>query len=405
MTKFKKGVNLHSGLWIFLSVALFFGLLVSKFLISISVIGFLVWGLIEYLVFKGPSRLRSDAAYFSVIGVFLLLLVGAIWRAEDYGELWLRVRIGLPFLALPLGWACLPLPSEFALRWILRSFVFIMLAFGLGVLGNYILRYEEMQGILASSGAVPVPSGDHIRFSLMLVLGVVASIWLSGKERAWAWRLAALVLAILLHVFSVRSGLLGLYLLAAVFALRHMLVHRRYVLGLSALALVLLLPVAAYQFVPSFRTKIDLTVHNIQLMQAGQVGQYSDTQRLLSYKIAWGIYKEYPILGIGLANLNNEMERIYKESYPEQKPIFPHNQFLTYLTAMGIVGLLAFLLLSLFPFFYRRAYRDPMVLSFFVVLFSSFLTENTLLISIGTVIYVYFLMLFLAIQRINNNKI
>lgn len=382
-------------LWPLLVAAMLFGLLLSKFLISLSVIGFFIWGLSERVRGGGVAVWRRDKFYLSLILIFGLLLWGGLWRAADFGELRLRLQIGLPFLALPLAWSWLPPISENLKMQLFAFFVGLMLAFGLGVMGYYFWHYEAMQLLLQRSGAVPVPSGDHIRFSLMLVLAVAAAVWLASADKYKVFALiAAFLLLVILHILSVRSGLLGLYLLAFVFAVRYIFVQRRYFVGLSALALIFALPLAAYQYVPSFRSKIQLTIYNIQLMQTEQVGDYSDTQRLLSYKIAWQIYLDNPILGVGLANLDGEMKRVYAEKYPAQKPMFPHNQFLTYLTAMGALGLLAFLGLAFWPLFYRRAYREPLILAFFVVLFSSFLTENTLLISIGTNIYVFFLLFF-----------
>jgi O-antigen ligase len=382
-------------LWPLLVAAMFIGLLLSKFLISLSVIGFFLWGFSERLQGRGVGEWRRDKYYLSLLLIFALLLWGGLWRAADFGELRLRLQIGLPFLALPLAWSWLPPMPEKLKNQLLAFFVALMLAFGLGVVGYYFWNYEAMQLLLQRSGAVPVPSGDHIRFSLLLVLAVAAAVWLvvADKYRVFAL-ISALLLLIILHILSVRSGLLGLYLMAFVFAIRYIFVSRRYFIGLAALAFICALPLAAYKYMPSFRTKIQLTIHNIQLMQSEQIGDYSDTQRLLSYRIAWQLYLQQPILGTGLANLNTEMERVYAEKYPQQRAMFPHNQFLTYLTAMGALGLAAFLSLAFWPLFYRKTYRQPLILAFFVVLFSSFLTENTLLISIGTNIYVFFLLFF-----------
>lgn len=399
--KIKSTVNQKTAtiLWSLLVPAMLFGLLLSKFLISLSVIGFFIWGLSERVRGRGVGEWRRDKLYLSLVLIFGLLLWGGFWRAADFSELRLRLQIGLPFLALPLAWSWLPPIAEKLKTQLLAFFVVLMLAFGLGVVGYYFWHYEAMQLLLQRSGAVPVPSGDHIRFSLLLVLAVAVAVSLAANSKqAKIYRILALIAAVLLsmilHILSVRSGLLGLYLLAVVFAVRYIFVQRRYFIGLSALALIFALPMMAYQYMPSFRTKIQLTIHNIQLMQTEQVGDYSDTQRLLSYKIAWQIYLDKPILGVGLANLDGEMKRVYAEKYPAQKPMFPHNQFLTYLTAMGLLGLLVFLGLAFWPLFYRRAYREPLILAFFVVLLSSFLTENTLLISIGTNIYVFFLLFF-----------
>lgn len=393
----------YFNIFLLLSTALFIGLLASRFLISVSVIGFLILGLAQLqsreAVQSAWQNLRSNRALLATLGIFALTLLSGI-GTNDFKEYSTRVQVLLPFAVMPLGFACFSALTDRQYKTIWAIFIYISTLFSVGVFINYLLDYEAIQESLNHSKAVPTPMNDHIRFSLLLCLGALMAGWL-WVERFYIkfrWERAlmgglSVWLIVMLHLLSVRSGLLALYGCGAVLCLRWMLLKRRYILGLAGLVGILATPFAAYQFVPSFRAKIDLTIKNIQLIEQGEVGDFSDTQRLLSYKIAWRVAKDNLWLGVGMGNLRGRLEEIYTNEYPNNRFMFPHNQFLTYLTGTGIVGLSIFLFLFFVPLFYRRAYRSFGMLMFYTLIFSSFLTENTLLISVGVTLHAYFLLL------------
>jgi O-antigen ligase len=266
---------------------------------------------------------------------------------------------------------------------------------------NYAADYERINESLTRSKAIPCPQADHIRFSLLLSLAFFATLHL-WRQLQWSFRptwgkiyaFLAVWLVLGLHILSVRSGLLALYLGSVAWLGLWIVETKRWTLGLSLILVVLSLPFLAYFGVESFRAKIDLSLYNLQLYQQGTIGEYSDTQRFLSYKIALQLAAEKPWLGWGMGDVWAAQQAVYRQDYPGQNPMFPHNQFLSILVGTGVLGLLAFVGAWLWPLW--RAWRQPLVLSFFVVMGSSFLTENTLFITIGVNIYVFFGLLFYA---------
>lgn len=378
-------------------IALFVGLICSKFLMTLAMIALLLVGL-------GSPNLKQD---WKQLVARKALLVSSIsfaiflWSAllsSNQGEALTRLRIALPLLVLPIAFGLLPSFSKRQYQLLLMSFFYLMMLAGLGVWGYYWIHYEEVQGLLIVSKAVPTPNGDHIRFSLMLNLAIAAGIyllqqgfyWKNSLER-WFFLLGVLFLCFLLHILAVRIGLVVLYFNCALLLLYYILTKRHYLIGTLLFLTGLSLPFLAYQYIPSVRTKVDLTRHNFHLYQAGKIGNYSDTQRLLSYQIAWEVAQQSPLVGVGIADLHDEQRKIYEQSYPEQRVMYPHNFFLTLYAGTGLLGLLFFSACFLFPFLYKRRYKDLFVLLFFSTIFLSFLTENTLLTAIGVAVYSLFL--------------
>jgi len=219
------------------------------------------------------------------------------------------------------------------------------------------------------------------------------------KINRWIHLIFAGLLFTILHLISVRTGLMILY--AGIFLASMILVlkKRSLLIGFTALFLMISTPYMAYKFIPGFNTKVHLTLHNIRLMQKGQVGPYSDTRRLLSYKMAWSIFKANPIFGVGIGDLKEEMALAYQQNYPSQKVMYPHNMFLTILAGMGLPALLIFMIAFSWPLLRWKNSGSLLFLFFYLSIGLSFLTENTLFRSMGLCTYAYFLFLILKLNQ------
>lgn len=359
---------------------------------------FVVLGLGSPTLKEDFKRLVKNKAFVATLGIFVLFLISSLMSANTMAAI-VRLRIALPLFFLPIAFALLPPFSKREYQQLLSIFLYGMVVACIGVLTYYWMHYEEMQQLLMVSKAIPTPNGEHIRFSLMINLAIFAGFWLLQegfywKKEAEKWLLGALVLFLMvaIHILSVRIGMLILYAGIGTTILFYILKKKQYWLGILLLGGLAILPYIAYQYLPSVRTKIDLTRHNWHMYQQGHIGEYSDTQRLLSYKIAWDVAQQAPWIGVGIGDLNDEQAKIYKADYPQQKVMYPHNFFLTLYAATGILGLLFFLFCFCFPFFYHKNYRNLFFLLFYVTIFLSFMTENTLLSAIGVGIYSFFLL-------------
>jgi O-antigen ligase len=300
-------------------------------------------------------------------------------------------------VALPLAFGLLPTFSKRQYQHLLALFFGAMTIACLGVLSNYALHRAEMLDMLQRSQAIPTPNGEHIRFSLMINIALLAGVYLVEKGYYWKHRAerwlqvgSVLFLMVALHVLTVRIGLLVFYVNTLLLLLIILLQRRRFKTLILLLLLVLPMPYLAYKFVPSIQTKFNLTRYNWQLYQAGKIGEYSDTRRLLSYKIGWQVAQTAPYWGVGIADLRAEQAAIYERDYPEQPPMYPHNLLLTLLAGTGFVGLLWFLVCFGFPMWYYRRQLEWIFVLVHSVIFLSFITENTLLSTIGVMLYAFF---------------
>lgn len=377
-------------------VLLFGGLIFSKFLLSISTILLLVLALCSPSPQEDWKRLRSAKVPWAMVGIFLLFMASSL-LSDHQEQTWVRIRIALPMLALPIAFSLLPAFSKRQYQGLLAVFLGAMTIACFGVLVNYVLHRAEMLDMLKRSQAIPTPNGEHIRFSLMINIALLGGGYLLEKGYYWKrqlerWLIAGSVLFLIvaLHILTVRIGLLVFYTNSLLLLLILLIERRRFNTLVLLVILFLPLPYLAYRLVPSIQTKFNLTRYNWQLYNAGKIGEYSDTRRLLSYKIGWEVAQKSPYWGVGIADLRQEQAAIYQEDYPDQPPMYPHNLFLTLLAGAGAIGLLWFLLCFLFPLWYYRGQLDWFFLLTHSTLFLSFVTENTLLSTIGVLLYAFF---------------
>lgn len=130
------------------------------------------------------------------------------------------------------------------------------------------------------------------------------------------------------------------------------------------------------------------------------VNGHSLTMRLYFWKAACELVKEQGIFGVGTGDVQQELNRIYRETdSPLEEEWYkrPHNQYLTILVALGIPGLLIFLWSLVWPPVWLGSFLPKLYWPFLIVALISFLMEDTLETQAGLTFYAFFNTLFLAV--------
>ena len=330
---------------------------------------------------------------------FLLVLVSLLWSSDmDYSLE--RLRIKLPFLVLPWAFMGIPRLSRRGYHLVLYFLVALMTVACLYVGINYLLDYRAIHELMGRGKPMPTPS-NHIRFSLVLSFAILSGLLLVVRRFflrfAWErWLIPGmtLFLFVFIHVLSVRSGLLVLYVTLLVWSLWYVMRTRRWGVALAAGLVLLLLPVAAYQLFPSFRMKANYARWDLLQYRQGKGANYSDSERLVSLEAGLNVGKRSPWIGVGAGDLKREIRAEYARSFPEiEHPKMPHNQLVSLFAGTGILGLLLFLAGFFYPLFYKKNFKHPLFLALHVLIFLSFLMENTIENNFGVSFYLLFLLL------------
>lgn len=274
-------------------------------------------------------------------------------------------------------------------------------------LSVYLLNSKELNESLAYGHHLPSLLSP-LSFSLVISFAILVSItmyyrkqYLFYKSESYFYFGLAIFLFIFQYIFAVRTGIVITFASILLILLYLVLKNYRpvYLLLLSALVL---FPVLSYQLIPSFKTKVGYVLYDWGRIDNTDAGDYSDANRLLSYKLGWGLFKQAPILGHG-GDTRQLIKAAYKEHYPEvEKWLQPHNQFLTIAMKTGIIGLVVLLFSMIYPLRQKRWQFNILILIISLQIFLSCMVENTLGSSLGIAHYLFWLCLYLLEWKSND---
>lgn len=341
-----------------------------------------------------------------IFSVSFLFLLPTYFYSDNVRYFWERIQIQAPTFALPFAFANLRPLSKKQYYAVLYLFISFLLVVTLGSLFIYATNFEAINTSYLHSKVIPNPFYvNHVRLSLLLAIGIFTCYYLySGNfyiRYVWekkAVLAAGIFLIIFMHIYSVRSGMLGFYAVSLLLIVYTFIIQKkRYVQGLVLLGFLALLPVAAMYLSPTLRNKTVNTTNDLQHYQSGQsVNNYPMGTRFLSYQIAFEIASENYLLGCGLGDLEDELKERYINNHPTIAPqnrIIPHNQFIYYFAATGLLGLLIFCVAFYFPLLYAWKEKILPVLINYTIVSLSFMVEPTLETQLGVAVAITFILL------------
>ncbi len=391
-------------------------LVFSPFLLTVSMIALLLLGLVEEVEGdKAGKRFRANkgllpklkdwkknAAFLVIFFYFLIVLFG-VWQVEgDYTYLLERLRIKLPFIALPIAFLGLPRFSDRQIKGILYFLLIFITLTGIGISINYLMNYELINQMLSQGKPMPTPR-NHIRYSLLVGVSIIGGIYLirekyffkTPKERYLIIALT-IFLFLYIHILSVKSGILCLYLALGILCLQYIFLSKKYLFGLIIMTGLISLPIVAFMTIPSFHQKLTYMHYDLKKYFDGEGEQYSDSGRLTSLKVGWELFVHAPVFGVGPGNIKKEVHRVYQDKYPDYvKPILPHDQFLFVLAGSGLFGFFFLLLAVFLPLFYNKAYQHFFFLGLYTIFLMALILEHTLENAEGVGIFSFFILLLL----------
>ncbi len=417
----KKPFTFNNQVLFDLQIAVFMvSLVYSVFALSVSMLSmFFVTTVFEFEISKKQFSFRFNPKFWKhlsafcqkpeywTIGLIFWLVVFSGINTSDLGSWWHHLILKLPFLILPFVFFCREHLDKKALyRWI-GFFILFMGLSSLHVLFNYFLRYDEITLLIGQGHPVPTPT-SHIRFSLFMAFACVSAAILyispvTKGRKNHIWLFLSLYFFFILHVLAVRSGIAVMYIAFLALMGIQLFIRRKSAKTIILALGIIIAPFIAYQTIPSFHNKVRYTLWDIGKFNQKDARNYSDSGRMYSILAGIDIFKDQPILGTGVGDLKAACESQYQLMFDQTPEVikYPHNQYIFILASSGIIGFLLFMLALLVPLMKNQNYRHPLLFVLSIIIFSSFLVENTIERSNGIGFYLLFLLLILNHLRYN----
>jgi O-antigen ligase len=137
------------------------------------------------------------------------------------------------------------------------------------------------------------------------------------------------------------------------------------------------------------------------------VNGHSLIMRLYFWKAAIHVIKNNVLFGIGSGDVQKQLNKTYRETNtPLSEEWFkrPHNQFLTIGVALGIFGMIIFILSLVLPIIFLRKYLHVLYWPFILLAIISFLIEDTLETQAGLTFYAFFNAMFISLAYYRKNN-
>lgn len=399
MIHYFQQINRQTVVWfaVLLSIA---GLLFSRFLISMGMIIIVANALLHPKLFDNLRAFVKSPTYVSIALVIVVVFLSGLYSSNlDY---WLeRLRIKLPFLILPIGFAFVkPFRDRRFFYLLLHIFLLLIFITSIGVIVNYVANLQEITEAYKLAKVIPTPI-NHIRYSLMIAFAiaiglhsVIHKIYFYFKWEPLLLFAISVFLLGFLHLLAVRSGILAAYIVIFVYLMYLLVSRRQYLWGAILLILLFAIPITAYQSMPTLQNKIKYMFYDFQqFYYHSKVAGLSDSRRIYSLQLGLKAGMQQPLIGVGYGDIKDEVNRFYQQEYPKaakDDSLIPHNQFVMFFAGTGFIGLAVFIWVICYIIFVEGRYKEPLFLSLNLIILSSFMTEATIEVQLGTAFYLLF---------------
>jgi O-antigen ligase len=345
-------------------------------------------------------RLFWEKKQFLAITLVFWVSFFSFLNSDNLEKWWFFTSMKIPFLLFTFAVFNLPAFERKTFHRLLLLFALIIVFSSFRVIGPILDQPDTWKAIILQGQSIPTPM-DHIKYSLFISFAIMAGLIVLLSREVLFFRgekilfgSLLLYLFIFLHLLAVRSGIVILYVNLGVYILHILARRKQYLLGSAALLILLSMPVGAYFSLPTFRAKVDYSIRDFQMSRQNREMAYSDGERLRSYRVGIDIFESSPVTGVGVGDLFREYAIRYQLKYFVKNPTnLPHNQFLSVAAGTGVIGLILFAIAFFFPFACCNAWRDPFLRALFILMFLSFLVENTLERQYSVGFYLTFLLL------------
>jgi O-antigen ligase len=390
---------------VFWSAFIIVGLFVSAWVRvwpSIGIAGLFLTSIAYSLAHKDSAPRARGRALLSFLLVYVVHLATGFMHSNLTDQIFQQdLVLQLPFVLLPLSFWLLPdwLPRHKRLLWLILLGCCLIAAAGATV--NYLLHNKEIENLYLQSKVMPTEP-DHIRFSLLISIAIIASVvLLSADKLTKLWRYIIITSTTLLflfqHLLAVRSGIVTMYAAGLFWLVWLGWQGKKWKTPIAGAIVALGIGAGCLLLFPTLQNKVSNTRTDAAQIESVQAANnFSMTARVYSYQAAWTIIQQHPLLGVSKIGLTAAMAKEYGYRFPEINPdryVLPHNQFIYNLASYGIVGLIVFLV-GYYYLLWRSLYsKNILLIIIYLIISISFIVEYTLESNIGVIVGLFFMLL------------
>jgi O-antigen ligase len=338
--------------------------------------------------------------------IFIAYAVGLLWTSNlEDGLLWVKnLKYGLYlilFYAIVDGRYIDKVISAF----ILGMFISELTSYGMQF-GIMPWKLEIGKVLFYQSYAIgdPSPFLHHIHYGVALAFTVILltyKTFFTQGSKVFKFFMSLFIMSATTNIFITggRTGYVTFFMLVAVLALFYL---RK--VALQLLIVVILAFTAAYNFSSIFYEKVVQTEQSLKdISQDNSDFNSSLGQRAGIYYYAYDVIKEHPLFGVGTGDSMDEIRKVIPEKWESLKQMpHEHNQFLSVLVKLGIVGLLIYL--NIFYQIVKYKQQEDKDLRFIMIFVTLAIAFGTLMTQFNLRFFLPLWVVFLAVTLVSRHR-
>ncbi len=364
------------------------------------------------ILFFIASLINRKQELMTHINRKLLIIIGfyaigfiSIFYGENTSNTWFNNEIKLSLFVFPTALIISNLNINKIFRPILKSFVegtiFAIILALINAATNY--YYEHDSTVFFYSHLSYFAHASYFSLYLNFSIAILYFFWFSPSKKDYIPPYLnfgiSFFFSLIILMLASKTGIITLvfvHLIGIIFWVKKYQKIKQASILFGALAL--FISIGIYN---SPQVVDRLTTMKNSILNYDGTPNSSSTIRIAVWTEATQLIIKKPILGYGVGDVSDQLTQRYKEKgfhKLAKKQLNSHNQYLQILIGSGVIGLLYFFFLILFPYIkIKLPVYKLLYLSFFILMLINFMTESMLETQSGIIFFAFFITLFYSL--------
>ena len=345
---------------------------------------------------KGYKKLKAINTEGKLLIAYFFVILTGLTYASELSSQWQYLLRNVSFLLIPLSFVGFELNLKqitlIKTIFLYSTIVFVTLAIAYA-LGSYLYTGERTIFLKKAHyskflhyGLTRIYEDWHPTYiSMFANLSIVFSYDVFYKKKSYVkWVLTTGICLLAILLLNSFIGIISLGTILFIFAIQMMKSKTKRIL----VVLTTFIAISAFYIInPLNYDKID-KLKTLELKATDVKAERNIINlRLVKWKASYEVFTKSPVLGVSASDLRNELTDYYAKNnqlYAKAQRYTSHNQYMYILASSGIIGLIIFLSILLYPL---KSNRETV---FFIIIFALFcLSEDVLHRQQGQIYFVF----------------
>jgi O-antigen ligase len=370
----------------------------------------ILWLIASWFCFdKEKAKKGLKSKWFQLMIAFFFFHVISALLSDNLQEGIKSIEIKLSFIAFPYFFFLFGFHAD-TIKRMVAAFVsgcFFALMACL-VRATYIYYSEGQNFFFYNDFSYFIHTGYFSMYMLfgIVLLQLVYPAWFPGDKMLSPLRhFFTLMFVIGIFLCASKIGIIAFFIVMMIVLLYKFKSHLNLKITFISVFALLLLTFALYKLVPTPFERLANAFETAQSENIDKTSGESTAVRILIWKESIGIIQENFWFGTGTGDWNDVLQKRYADkglTGALEHNLNTHNQFFQTFIALGVIGFILLLTITLGTMIYGFVRKNYILFIFSLIIILNFMVESMLQAQAGNLFYVFFLCLLLRYDLLNS---